>query len=179
MCLRNHSTSVVEKPKIYAQQRNISSNQLFSNFSRKRVDFTKFSTISEINECYFYRTTVWKNDKFSLTKEKFRQINSLVIYLVKPLLSRDFRQKCVRVNFRNFHSVVWRNDEFSVTKEIFRQINSLVLYLVKPLISRNFCQKYVRENSRNSHTVSKFYNFCNMCFVYSKFSVFYEWNMFK
>ena len=35
----------------------------------------------------------------------FRQINSLVTYLVKPLFSRNFCQKCVRENFRNFHTV--------------------------------------------------------------------------
>ena len=51
-----------------------------------------------------HRVTVRKNEKI-LTEKKFRQINYLVISLVKPLLSRDFRQKCVRVNFRNFHSV--------------------------------------------------------------------------
>ena len=33
------------------------------------------------------------------------QINSLVTYLVKPLLSRNFCQKCLRENFRNFHTV--------------------------------------------------------------------------
>ena len=49
--------------------------------------------------------TVWKNEKFSLIKEIFRQINSIVTYLVKPLLSRNFSQKCVRENSRNFHTV--------------------------------------------------------------------------
>ena len=60
-----------------------------------------------------------------LTKEIFRQINSLVIYLVKPLLSRNFCQKCVRENSRNFHTVRavqseydWRND-FSLFHGIF------------------------------------------------------------
>ena len=38
-------------------------------------------------------------------KRKNRQINSLAISLVKPLLSRNFCQKNVRVNFRNFHTV--------------------------------------------------------------------------
>ena len=33
------------------------------------------------------RFTVWKNEKFGLTEKIFRQINSLVICLVKPLLS--------------------------------------------------------------------------------------------
>ena len=37
--------------------------------------------------------------------KKFRQINSLVFTLVKTLLSRNFCQKSVTVNFRNFHTV--------------------------------------------------------------------------
>ena len=49
--------------------------------------------------------TLWKNEKFSLIKTFFRQINSLVIYLVNAMLSRNFYQKSVRVNFRNFHTV--------------------------------------------------------------------------
>ena len=51
-------------------------------------------------------STLWKNEKFSLTKNFFRQINSLVTYLVKPFLSRNFWQKCVRENARNFHTVL-------------------------------------------------------------------------
>ena len=51
------------------------------------------------------RFTVWKNQEFSLTLRIFRQIISLVISLVKTFLSRNFFQKCVRVNFRNYHSV--------------------------------------------------------------------------
>ena len=39
---------------------------------------------------------MWKNEKFSLTKKIFRQINSLVTYFVKSLLSRKFCQNCVR-----------------------------------------------------------------------------------
>ena len=49
--------------------------------------------------------TVWKNEKFGLTEKIFRQINSLVICLVKPLLSRNFCRKSVRLNFHNFHTV--------------------------------------------------------------------------
>ena len=65
------------------------------------------------------RYTVWKNEKFSLTEKIFRQINSLVTSLVKSLLSRNFCQKSVRENFRNFHTVpsrlVWifRECEFT------------------------------------------------------------------
>ena len=44
--------------------------------------------------------TVWKNEKFSLT-EKFssNQLFSNFFSLVKPILSRNFCQKSVRVNF--------------------------------------------------------------------------------
>ena len=38
--------------------------------------------------------TDWKNDEFSLTKRLFRQINFLVLSLVKALLSRNVWQKC-------------------------------------------------------------------------------------
>ena len=41
--------------------------------------------------------------------KKFRQINSLVISLVKALLSRNFCQNCVRVNFRIFHTLYCGN----------------------------------------------------------------------
>ena len=40
--------------------------------------------------------TVWKNEKLSLTEKLFRQINYLVISLVKPLLSRNFCKKSER-----------------------------------------------------------------------------------
>ena len=40
-----------------------------------------------------------------LSPKKFRQINRLAISLVKPLLSRNFCQKTVRINIRNFLTV--------------------------------------------------------------------------
>ena len=61
--------------------------------------------------CYLWfhekivKSTVWKNEKFSLTEKKFREINSLVFSLVKTALSRNFLPKSVRENFRNFHNV--------------------------------------------------------------------------
>ena len=105
----------------------------------------------------FPHCTVWKNEKFTLTQNFSRQINYLVILLVKPLLSRNFCQKRVRANVCNFHTVyyatLWKNDKFTLTEIFFRQINYLVILLVKPLLSRNFCQKRVRVNFRNFHTV--------------------------
>ena len=66
------------------------SNQLFSNFFSKTVTFTKFllkefeSKFPEFLHTVTHMHTVWKNEKFSLTEKIFRQINSLVTYLVKP-----------------------------------------------------------------------------------------------
>ena len=68
------------------------------------INFTKYF-LNEREFHVFPFCTVWKNEKFGLTEKIFRQIDSFVISLVKPLLSRDFRQKSVRVNFRNFHIV--------------------------------------------------------------------------
>ena len=48
---------------------------------------------------------LWKNKKFSLTEKKFRQINHLVISLVKPLLSRNVCEKSVREFLHFPHSV--------------------------------------------------------------------------
>ena len=64
--------------------------------------------------------TVWKNDKFTLTENRFRQIIYLVIFLVKPLLSRNFCQK--RVIFHNYHCCVWGKRE-NHCHSFFRQIN--------------------------------------------------------
>ena len=105
--------------------------------------FCSWNVLSHFDE-YFHFVTfslcakLWKMINL-LSPKKFRQINSLVISFLKPLISRIFRQKCVRQNRSNFHTTVVC-EKFSLTKEKFRQINSLVIYLVKPLLSRNFCQ---------------------------------------
>ena len=53
-----------------------------------------------------FKLKLWQKGKFSLTEKIFRQINSLVICLVKTLLSRNFFcQKSVRLMFHNFHTV--------------------------------------------------------------------------
>ena len=54
-------------------------------------------------------TVLWKNEKFTVTHKKFRQINSLVFSLVKTLLSRNFCQRSVTVYLRNFHTGNHRN----------------------------------------------------------------------
>ena len=50
----------------------------------------------------FWLHSVEKRKILSHSK-KFRQINYLVISLVKSLISRNFGGKSVKVNFRNFH----------------------------------------------------------------------------
>ena len=90
----------------------------------------------EIN--FDYTITLSRNiHPFCNTEKTFRQINSLVISLVNPLLSRNFRQKMERVNCRNFHTLSQcgktRN---SLTKKIFRQINVFTEEVTKKMISR-------------------------------------------
>ena len=56
----------------------------------------------------FELLTVWKNEKFTLTCEIFREMSvkcNLVQYW-NALISQKFCLKMVRVNFRNFHSVL-------------------------------------------------------------------------
>ena len=92
----------------------------------------------------------------------FRQINSLVIYLVNELISRNFCQKSVRVNFRNLLLKIKK----LLLPNFSCQINSLVIYLVNALISRNFCQESVRVNFRNFHIV--FSTLCKYVYILSQ-----------
>ena len=67
---------------------------------RKKIRELKLLRLFEGSFC-----TLWKFRKFTLTEKIFREITYLVISLVKLLLSRNFCQKRVRVNCRNFHTV--------------------------------------------------------------------------
>ena len=73
------------------------------------------------------KCTVWKNVKTRnslLQKKKFREINSLVI-------SRNFCQKSVRENFRNFHTVN------SALFSLALRINTIVHFSWNQLIAKN------------------------------------------
>ena len=69
----------------------------------------------------YSQSTVWINEKFSLTEKKFREINYLVISLVKTLLSRNFCQKMHYATVCYFH-------EFPLISEIFRE-NKVKIFL--------------------------------------------------
>ena len=103
-----------------------------------------------------------ENERFTLTEKIFRQINYLVILLVKPLLSRNFCQKRVRVNFRNFHTVscgTVLSSSFLLEK-IFREI---VILTSKTLLSRDLCLlKKCKVNSKLECELEKLIsqNFC-------------------
>ena len=76
------------------------------------VNLTIFS--SKLLQFSSFPSPVWKNENLSRNKKIFHQINSLLTYLVKSLLSRTFCNKCVRDNPLNFRtlwsqcSAVWR-----------------------------------------------------------------------
>ena len=78
-------------------------NNVFIEQNTKELIWWIFFPV-RLNFSHFH-STVWKNEKFGLTEKIFRQINSLVICLVKPLLSRNFCRKSVRLKFHNFHTV--------------------------------------------------------------------------
>ena len=69
-------------------------------------------------------STVWKNEKFTLTRKIFGEINCLVTYFLNTLVLQHFCQKSLRVIFviiyLNCHSV--EISEFSVIW-ILREIN--------------------------------------------------------
>ena len=99
--------------------------------------------------CDNYRnllSTLWKNQKFTLTEKIFRQINYLVISLANALVSRNFCQKCVRDNFCNFHTVlstILKNEKLSLIEKIFRQIKSL--NIIKYIASCYFHEMFVKR----------------------------------
>ena len=75
------------------------------------ISYQMIATIKISKFCYCFDekniqdACVCRNEKNYSHRKKIRQINCLVISLVKLLLSRNFCQKRVRVNFRNFHTV--------------------------------------------------------------------------
>ena len=92
-------------------------NVLLKNFTVNHFDEKKlYSSFLVFPQCI---VTVWKKEKFTLTKLFFRQINSLVTYLLKPLLSRNFFQKSSRENSRNFHTVHYMSSSFHAGKCTF------------------------------------------------------------
>ena len=87
--------------------------------------------------------TLWKLRKFTLTEKKIREITYLAISLVKLLLSRNFCQKCVRVNSRNFHTV----EKVEILSSSICFVKS-TLYITSssqgkglPMLSQNFFQE--------------------------------------
>ena len=118
----------VEKQEILSHQKNILSIQLFTDFFDKNVPFTKF-----LLKCVRVNlhNTVWKNERFTVTHKKFRQINPLVFSVVKTLLSRNFCKKCVRLNCINFHTVTLCNviPKIRCLMQKFREINMYTSYI--------------------------------------------------
>ena len=55
---------------------------------------------------FFSRAQCGKTQNLLSLKKLFRQINSLAIYSLKTLFSRNFCQKAVRVTSCNFHTAV-------------------------------------------------------------------------
>ena len=80
-----------------------------------RVEFTNF--------CQESCSALWKNKKFFLARKIIRQINSLVISLVQPLISRNFCQNSLSESkFLYLISTLctaWKSRNFTAT--IFAQ----------------------------------------------------------
>ena len=67
-------------------------------------DLEKYNKTEEVQKEVSAPQSGKTKNSLSLFSQKFRQINYLVISLVKPLLSQNFFEKRVRENFCNFHS---------------------------------------------------------------------------
>ena len=99
---------------------------------------------------------VCKNEKFSFTEEIFREINSLVTNsLVKPLASRNFYQKSVRISV--ISQLIWKK---------FRENN----------LQRNYVD--FTEFLQNFREINAFFYTLHstiQCTVYTHFAIFLKW----
>ena len=131
-----------------------------------RLNFLFFHTVHWAHK-------VWKNEKSALTEKKFRQIDYLVIVLVKPLLSRIFCQQleiCFHwkkkmssnqllsyffsktVTFTNFLPKMCES-KFP----LFPQCTMLAMNSMEvKIISHNFCGKTLRIKFKNWHNWQNF-----------------------
>ena len=76
-----------------------------------RIDFTKY-----FFESMMSTVTLWKNEKSTLTKIFFRQINSLVIYLFSKCVGfTKFLPKKVISTTLCTHCTVWKLRKFTLT----------------------------------------------------------------
>ena len=104
-------------------------------FERDLVSYY-FSTVhtASLQHC---EHTLWKriNGKFALTKIFFRQINSLVVYWVNSLFTRNFCHKRARVNFI---SVICTT--------------LLEMYFVKPILSSTYGKKMLHKVKKDDFT---------------------------
>ena len=61
--------------------------------------------------------------------------DSLVTSLIRTFFSRNFCQKCLRINFRNFYTVLrstmWKNEKSTATQNFSREINFRVKFFSK------------------------------------------------
>ena len=103
-----------------------------------RIFFGSMSDLKDKSKMFYahcanYTHTLWKNEKFSLTENFFRQINHLVIIsLVKPLLFA----KNVWENFCNFHNVNYGHLLLQqLFDENFVKTTLLLMKLLQKLIS--------------------------------------------
>ena len=90
---------------------------------------------------------LWKFRKFSLTETIFREINSVVTYLVKLLLSRKFCQKSVKENFRNFHIVHHSSVEITgiLSRAFLKKKSVKVTVLLNKLLKSYLTKKMFGE----------------------------------
>ena len=89
-----------------------------------------------VNISFFHTHSVEKWKISPHRKRKFRQINYLLISLVRPSLSRNFCQQSVRVNFRRVTMWKLRKFTFTLFWQKCRENNAFTKWITKELIWR-------------------------------------------
>ena len=83
------------------------------------------------DSCKFDKLTVWKKQKFTLTRKIFLEISSLHELLGKTLVSQNFCCKVVSVKLRNLYTVTTNN------KALNKLLNLLLLDRVSVVFSKS------------------------------------------
>ena len=103
----------------------------FFLFVKKDWKMLKIARIEYYHVLTYLDWSISKMPTITLIEKIFRQITYLVISLVNMLLSRNFCQKSVRVNFCFYHTVQWISRFFTLW-EIY------ILSITHSLFGKNF-----------------------------------------
>ena len=153
------------KMKNLLSPKNISSNKLSSNLCSKTATFTKFfQNCMKENSQNSHTTVMWKNEEFSHGK-KIREINSLVISLVKTLYFHEIFAKkvwwerissistlCTVVDIYSGGQKGWNDFVSNFTNKVVLSFLATTVCILQILLKKNLFSKSFTRTTHESFT---------------------------